>query len=45
MIILKCSVFLVLASLESRYALVLLSLSMYYISKHLKLSMRFLVMW
>ena len=44
MIVLRCSTFLVLASLESRFALVLFSLGMYYILKYSKLSIRVLVM-
>ena len=40
MMVLRCPTFLVLASLESRFALVLRSLGMQYILKHLKLSMR-----
>ena len=45
MIVFRCLVILVLASLVSKSTLVLLSLGMYYISKHSKLSIRVLEMW
>ena len=45
LIILRCSVFLVLASLESKSSLVLLSLCMQYISKQSKLLMKVLAIW
>ena len=44
MIVLRFPIILVVVSLKSMFVLVLLSLGMYYISKHLKLSIRVLAM-